>query len=84
MAHRVFVVQRLLGLQQGDALLDAHAFPATQLLAQRFLGLLALGCLCGVDQVAAIGVHLDHAAGLGQLAQARVIKIARVVVDRLG
>ncbi|KAG0923637.1 hypothetical protein G6F32_014202 [Rhizopus arrhizus] len=80
----MLVVQFLLGLQQGDPLLDAHSFPATQLLAQRFFGLLALRCLGGVDQVSAVGIHLDHAARLGQLAQACVIEVARVVVDRLG
>ncbi len=83
-AHRVFVVQHLLGLLQGNALGDGHAFPAAQLLAQRFFGLLAFGRLGGVDQVAAIGIHLDHATGLGQLAQACIVEVARVVVDRLG
>lgn len=84
MPHRVLMVQCLFGFQQGHALLDAHPFPAAQLLAQRFFGLLALGRLRGVDQVAAIRVHLDHATGLGQLAQARVIQIARVVIHGLG
>ncbi len=85
LAQRDALVDLFQPLLQRDALLDAHAVViGTELFHQGRLGRLARLALARIDQVTAIRVDLDHAAGLGQPLQAHIVEIARMVVDRLG
>ncbi|SOU08908.1 hypothetical protein LMG19144_03996 [Xanthomonas arboricola pv. fragariae] len=79
---RIARIQVLERGAQGRAVGDLDVLPAAVLLGQRLLGGLALGAGAAIDQIAAVGIHLDHPAVLGQHLQPRVVDIARMVKHR--